>query len=75
MAFTLTWGGTMSGNCATGMTDSAMRPAIEMTMEMTKASRGRRMNTAEIMAMLLSPAEAAADLLLRPAEHAVALAR
>ena len=38
----------MSGNCATGIAASAMRPASVMTIEMTKASRGRSMKTSEI---------------------------
>src|ERR1051326_6995773 len=39
-------GGTMSGNCATGMRVIAMAPAMVMTM----ARRGRAMKTLEIMA-------------------------
>ncbi len=35
----------MSGNCATGIAVMAMMPAMLMTVEMTKASRGRRMNS------------------------------
>src|SRR5690348_3092539 len=38
----------MSGNCATGMTAMAISPASVMTMEMTKASRGRSTKRAEI---------------------------
>src|SRR5260370_38866097 len=44
----------MSGNCATGSDVMAIRPAMVMTVETTKASRGRRMNSDEIvMASLL----------------------
>src|SRR5476649_777762 len=39
----------MSGNCDTGSTESAMTPAIEITVEMTNASRGRRMKTDEMV--------------------------
>ena len=39
----------MSGNCATGMAVIAMMPAKVMTMEMTKARRGRSMKMAENM--------------------------
>src|SRR5476651_37864 len=39
----------MSGNWATGSAVIAMRPAIDMTVEMTNASRGRRMKTDEIV--------------------------
>ena len=39
----------MSGNCATGIAVMAMMPAMVMTVEMTKASRGRRMNSDEIV--------------------------
>src|SRR5476651_2831182 len=39
----------MSGNWATGNAVMAMRPAIEITVEMTNASRGRRMKTDEIV--------------------------
>jgi len=38
----------MSGNWATGMLRMAMRPARVMTIEMTKASRGRSTKMAEI---------------------------
>src|SRR5438034_5241712 len=41
----------MSGNCATGSRVIAMRPASVMTIEMTKASRGRSMKTSEITAL------------------------
>ncbi len=47
-----TCGGTMSGNCATGMRSSASTPASVMTIAMTIASRGRSTKTAEIMARL-----------------------
>src|SRR5215831_10623891 len=40
----------MSGNWATGSAPSAITPAIEMTIEMTIASRGRWMKTVEIIA-------------------------
>src|SRR5476649_930600 len=43
----------MSGNCATGRTWSEITPAMTMTVEMTKASRGRRMKTDEIVMGLL----------------------
>ncbi len=46
---TRTCGGTMSGNCATGSAVMAMMPAMVMTVEMTNASRGRRMNSDEIV--------------------------
>src|SRR4051794_14909141 len=39
----------MSGNCATGRAVRAMMPAIEMTVETTNASRGRRMKTEEMV--------------------------
>src|SRR6185437_5711207 len=42
-------GGTMSGNCATGMRVIAIAPAMVMTMAMTMARRGRAMKTLEIM--------------------------
>src|SRR5262249_33492252 len=38
----------MLGNCANGIAPSASRPASEMTTEMTRARRGRRMKTEEI---------------------------
>src|ERR1700730_1211685 len=44
----------MSGNCATGIAPSASRPASEMTIEMTSASRGRWMKTDEITASPLA---------------------
>src|SRR5258705_8341050 len=37
---TCTWGGTMSGYCASGITNSDSRPAIVVTRAMTMASRG-----------------------------------
>ena len=40
----------MSGNCATGIWQIAIRPASVMTIETTKASRGRSMKMPEIMA-------------------------
>src|SRR5258708_6823241 len=44
----------MSGNCATGSAAIASSPAMVMTVETTKASRGRRMNSDEmVMALLL----------------------
>ena len=49
VAVTWTCGGTMSGNCATGMRSSASAPAIVMMIAMTIASRGRSTKTAEIM--------------------------
>src|SRR5438046_1029793 len=48
---TVTCGGTMSGNCATGSRVMAMRPASVMTIEMTKASRGRSTQTSAITAL------------------------
>src|SRR4029077_501313 len=48
VAVSVTWGGTISGNWATGIWVMAMRPAGVMTREMTKASRGRSMKIAEI---------------------------
>src|ERR1044072_1842116 len=54
VAVTRTCGGTMSGNCATGRAVMASRPAMVMTVETTKASRGRRMNSDEsVMALPL----------------------
>src|SRR5262245_15577033 len=47
---TSTWGGTMSGSCATGMRNRDSNPPSVMTIEMTIASRGRSMKTEEIMA-------------------------
>src|SRR5262249_15624771 len=49
LVVTSTWGGTMSGSCATGIRKSAKSPPSVMTIEMTIASRGRSMNTDEIM--------------------------
>ena len=50
----------MSGNWATGNTVMAIRPAMEMTVEMTNASRGRRMKTDEmVMAQPFCGAEVA----------------
>ncbi len=43
----------MSGNCATGMRVSAIRPAMVMTIAMTIASRGRSTKTAQNMASVL----------------------
>src|SRR4051794_8055436 len=45
-----TCGGTMSGYCAIGMTNSESSPAIVATMAMTVASRGRSMKIAENIA-------------------------
>ena len=59
-ALTSTCGGTMSGNCAIGSAPSAITPAIEMTIAMTIASRGRWMKTEEII-------EYRPELLSRPA--------
>ena len=39
----------MSGNCATGIAVIAISPASVMTIETTKASRGRSMKTSEII--------------------------
>ena len=49
----------MSGNCATGIAVMAMMPAMVMTVEMTKASRGRRMNSDEIVMIYCFCVEAA----------------
>src|SRR5215469_5067416 len=49
VVLTVTCGGTMSGNCATGSAPSAITPAITMTIAMTIASRGRWMKTEEII--------------------------
>src|SRR5580693_6150280 len=51
---TETCGGTISGNCATGIWKIASRPARVMTIETTKASRGRSMKTPDIMAARLT---------------------
>ncbi len=48
VALTVTCGGTMSGNCATGICVSASRPAIVMTKAITIARRGRSTKTEEI---------------------------
>ena len=47
-----TCGGTISGYCASGMVNSASRPAIVVTMAMTMARRGRSTKMAESMAQL-----------------------
>src|SRR5882672_2598770 len=47
---TETCGGTISGNCATGIWKIASRPARVMTIETTNARRGRSMKTPDIMA-------------------------
>src|SRR5882724_11272807 len=47
---TETCGGTISGNCATGIWKIAKRPARVMTIETTNASRGRSMKMPDIMA-------------------------
>ena len=39
----------MSGNCAIGIAESAIRPASVMTIEMTMAKRGRSMKMPEII--------------------------
>ena len=46
-AVSVTCGGTISGNCAIGIAAIAMMPASVMTMETTKASRGRSMKMPE----------------------------
>ena len=46
---TCTCGGTMSGNCATGMRVIASRPASVITIAMTIARRGRSTKTDEII--------------------------
>jgi hypothetical protein len=48
-AETLTCGGTMSGNWATGRRVRATRPATVITIEMTNARRGRSMKSEDIM--------------------------
>src|SRR5215471_6997930 len=50
LVVTSTWGGTMSGSCATGIRKRARSPPSVMTIEITIASRGRSMKTEEIMA-------------------------
>src|SRR5215218_5548093 len=50
-AVTSTCGGTMSGNCATGICSSEIAPAITVTTAMTTARRGRSTKTLEIMAL------------------------
>ena len=46
---TWTWGGTMSGNWATGRRVQAIRPARVVMMAMTTARRGRSTKMAESM--------------------------
>src|ERR1700722_4857546 len=48
----VTWGGTMSGNCATGMRSIESAPASVIRMAMTIARRGRSTKTAEIIRLL-----------------------
>jgi len=50
----------MSGNCATGSAVSAITPAMVITVETTKASRGRRMNSDEIVMVTASARAGAA---------------
>ena len=47
-----TWGGTISGYCAIGITSRDSNPAIVVTMAMTVARRGRSINMAENMIQL-----------------------
>src|SRR5262249_24917340 len=49
IAVTWTWGGTISGSCATGIRVSAKRPPRAMTIAITIARRGRSMKTEETM--------------------------
>src|SRR6516164_2167168 len=44
---TCTWGGTMSGYCASGMTNSDTSPAIVVIKAMTMANRGRSTKIAD----------------------------
>src|SRR6516225_5982480 len=44
---TCTWGGTMSGYCASGMTSSDTSPAIVVIKAMTMANRGRSTKIAD----------------------------
>src|SRR6059058_2514794 len=44
----------MSGNCATGMANIARRPASVITIEITKAKRGRSMKMLEIISWPLA---------------------
>src|SRR5215475_2139575 len=55
MVVTDTWGGTISGYCATGMLNSVATPAMVVTIAMTIASRGRSTKTADSMVSV--PAE------------------
>src|SRR5579859_506856 len=48
----VTWGGTMSGNCATGIRNIESAPASVIRMAMTIARRGRSTKTAEIIRLL-----------------------
>src|ERR1700722_16699120 len=48
----VTCGGTMSGNCATGMRNSDRTPASVIRIAMTIARRGRSTKTAEIIRLL-----------------------
>ena len=50
LAVTCTCGGTISGNCATGMRSNEIKPAIVVRIAMTMANRGRSTNSFEIMA-------------------------
>src|SRR6516164_9912331 len=52
---TCTCGGTISGYCASGMTNSDTSPAIEMTRAMTIANRGRSTKIAD--SIDLAPAD------------------
>src|SRR6516225_2228834 len=44
---TCTWGGTISGYCASGMTNSDTSPAIVVIKAMTMANRGRSTKIAD----------------------------
>src|ERR1700761_4255276 len=49
LAVTVTWGGTMSGNCDRGMRCNASKPASVISTARTMASLGRSTKTAEII--------------------------
>ena len=53
MVVTDTWGGTMSGYCATGIARNANAPAIVVTTAMTIARRGRSTKIADNIVQLL----------------------
>src|SRR6516164_943592 len=49
---TCTWGGTISGYCASGITNSDTKPAIEITKAMTIANRGRSTKIADSIGLV-----------------------